>query len=78
MIRSFDSTGHNNDQFYAVSGVCIDDERKRILIADYWNHRLSVWSHDGSQFIKPIPIPNNLYNGVLIATDFDNHRVQMF
>lgn len=59
LLRSFCSHGNNPDQTKYVSGLCCDDERKRILIADCDNRRLSVWSADGSQFLHTILMPNN-------------------
>ena len=64
LLRSFSSHGNNQHQTNGVFGLCCDDERKRILVADCNNHRLSVWSGDGSQFLHNIPIPYNNNNNI--------------
>jgi len=61
LLRSFSSHGSNKDQTNRVNGICFDDEHKRILICDCNNNRLSVWSSDGSQFIKIINMPTKDY-----------------
>ena len=49
------------DQTNGVFGLCYDDERKRILVCDCNNQRVSVWSVDGSQFLHVINMPNKQY-----------------
>lgn len=46
------------DQTNGVYGVCFDDDHQRILICDWKSGRLSVWSSDGSQFLKTIDLPD--------------------
>ena len=57
LLRSFCSRGSEQQQTSCVHGICFDDERSRIIACDSNNNRLSVWSADGSQFIKTINMP---------------------
>jgi len=57
-LRSFCSTGGKINQTGGVCDICFDDEHKQILICDYNNMRISVWSMDGSQFLGVVNMPN--------------------
>lgn len=76
LIRSFCSSGSNIDQTNIVYGMCFDDERKRILVCDNGNKRLSIWSNDGSTFINTIKMPNNRIP-ISICVDYHqgSHRI---
>ena len=76
LIRSFCGHGSNIDQTNRVNGMCFDDERMRILVCDFNNKRLTVWSSDGSQFITTINMPNN-QNPLSVCVDYHqgSHRV---
>lgn len=46
-----------NNQFNSPSDLYIDrNNYSQIMIADYYNKRISVWSSDGSQLIRNIPL----------------------
>lgn len=57
LVRSFCSTGNSLDQTYGMTGVCFDDERKRIILCDNGNNRLSVWSCGGAKFLCWVSLP---------------------
>lgn len=57
-IRTFSSQGSRADQTDKVFGLCYDNQRNRLLIADCRNFRICVWDTKGSQHIRNIDISN--------------------
>lgn len=74
--------GSANHQFDVPCDVCVDWNHNQILVVDYWNQRVSVWSGDGSQFVRVVSLgdyPNCLtidhFNRLIVG--FDN-KISMF
>ena len=55
-IRSVGSKGSNNNQFHNPFDVCVHNNTQQMMVADSSNHRVSVWSADGSQHIHTLPL----------------------
>ena len=73
LVRSFCSNGSSYNQTNSVYGICFDDEHKQIVVCDFYNRRLSIWSSDGSQFITTVNIPNNQYPWCVFMDKYANH-----
>ena len=73
LVRSFCSNGSSYNQTNTVYGICFDDEHKQIVVCDYGNRRLSIWSSDGSQFITTVNIPNNQNPCSICMDKYANH-----
>ena len=55
-IRSVGSQGSNDNQFQGLYDVCVHNNTQQMMVADYNNDRVSVWSADGSQHIHTLPL----------------------
>ena len=55
-VRSFGNEGRGKYQFLNPFDVCVEEDVGRMIVTDFINHRLSVWSLDGSQpeLIAPV------------------------
>jgi len=55
-LRAFGSEGEENNQFLYPYDVCVQEDANRMIITDYSNNRLSVWSVDGCEPILIVPL----------------------
>ncbi len=83
------TVGGNGDQkFYYPRNICVDDE-KTLWLTDSWNHSVKRIDLDGNiiacfgrygekhgEFSEPWGI--SFYNGEIIVSDRNNHRIQIF
>jgi DNA-binding beta-propeller fold protein YncE len=87
-LRAMGTTGQEgsaNHQFYYPLDVCVDrNNHNQILVVDSWNERISIWSGDGSQFIRSIPMDNkplsltiDSFNRIIVGFN-NNHRIAVF
>lgn len=54
--------GSIKNQFHYPYDVCVDyNNHNQIIVADYWLRKISIWSSDGSQFIREIPLVDDPY-----------------
>ena len=60
-IRSVGSKGRNNNQFQFPYDVCVHNNTQQMMVADCSNDRVSVWSADGSQHIRTLPLAGGAY-----------------
>jgi tripartite motif-containing protein 71 len=87
-LRSMGTTGQEgsaNYQFYSPYDVCVDrNNHNQILVADPNNKRISVWSGDGSQFIRVVPLgkyPHSLtidHCNQLIVNYSNNAEIEVY
>ena len=55
-LRAFGSQGAGNDQFNLPWDVCVQEDANRMIITDFNNSGLSVWSVDGCEPILTVPV----------------------
>lgn len=75
-LHSFGCKGSSFDQFNDPWGICFDKEHHQLLITDYVNKRVSIWSHDSSS--KPQPISRIEFNASCFSVCTDplrNHQI---
>ncbi len=70
-LYSFGSTGASFDQLSYPYDICFDKEHHQLFIADKWNKRISIWSHDNQ------PISRIYLNDHCISTCIDPLRNQI-
>ena len=88
-VLSFGQKGAAVGMFNAPYGVAVND-RDEIAVTDTWNHRVSVFSSDGThlrsfgrggqnngEFWNPTGITFDSHGNIVVA-DCYNHRVQVF
>ena len=74
LIRSFCSHGDGPQQTQYVYGLCVDHGHNRIVLCDYNNKRLSLWSGDGSQFLSTVNMPDG-EQPLSVCVDRYNNRL---
>ena len=55
-VRAFGRQGQKNNQFQHPSGVFVQEDANRMIIADSSNFRLCMWSVDGCEPVLAVPI----------------------
>ena len=88
-VLSFGQKGESVGEFNGPWGVAVND-RDEIAVTEPWNHRVSVFSSDGThlrsfgrdgqnngEFKEPSGIAFDSL-GNIVVTDSNNHRVQVF
>ena len=88
-ILSFGKRGSRDGMFQLSCGVAVND-RDKIVVADFCNHRVQIWNSNGNflrsfghfgqnqgQFNRPAGIAVNKDRNMFIV-DNSNHRVQIF
>jgi hypothetical protein len=74
-IRSVGSQGSNNNQFQYPYDVCVHNNTQQMMVADCSNHRLSVWSADGSQHIHTLPLAGGEFPAGICIDPHTQHIV---
>jgi sugar lactone lactonase YvrE len=85
LLRRFGSQGRGDGQLYNPRGLCFISGHRYVAVADYWNHRVSVFSVEG-EFVRHVGVGNlQLPSGVgcsafdeLVVADRGNSRVVVF
>lgn len=89
IINQFGSHGDGNGQFDRPYGICCNS-RNKIIISDYFNHRVQAFSQDG-EFLHTLASEGSEPNGIcfprgicidrddnVYVADYGNHRISIF
>jgi DNA-binding beta-propeller fold protein YncE len=85
LLRRFGSEGHGDGQLDIPLGLCFMSGHRHVAVADYRNHRVSVFSVEG-EFVRHVGVGKLRYPqgvacsafGELVVADRDNRRVVVF
>jgi DNA-binding beta-propeller fold protein YncE len=85
LLRRFGLHGSGDGQLYNPRGLCFMSGHRHVAVAEYWNHRVSVFSVEG-EFVRHVGVVNlHLPSGVgcsaideLVVADRGNLRVVVF
>jgi DNA-binding beta-propeller fold protein YncE len=85
LLRRFGLHGRGDGQLYNPRGLCFMSGHRHVAVAEYWNHRVSVFSVEG-EFVRHVGVVNlHLPSGVgcsaideLVVADRGNLRVVVF
>jgi DNA-binding beta-propeller fold protein YncE len=85
LLRRFATYGHGDGQLRAPLGLCFMSGHRHVAVADYWNHRVSVFSVEG-EFVRHVGVGKlRLPQGVacsafdeIVVADWYNRRVVLF
>lgn len=90
VLGTWSSDGDDEDQLYGPQGICLDESRDRVYVADTNHQRISVWHRNGT-FVRvfgtygdgdgELTLPTDVAIdslGRIYVTDSGNDRVQRF
>jgi DNA-binding beta-propeller fold protein YncE len=85
LLRRFGSQGSDDGQLDSPNGLCFMSGHRHVAVADYYNHRVGVFSVEG-EFVRHVGVGKLRYpTGVacsafdeLVVADYANERIVTF